>query len=98
MRTIGRHFPRESPKNDFETLCGYCGVAYYRSQLRRDRAELLACKECGEGRDVVTLSEGNAAAANRPRVTQNVRDGGGWDHEVSPAPPVKVWPDGVRPI
>lgn len=43
-------------------MCSYCGVAYYRSELRRDASGNLACPEDQRGRDSVTLNEGNAAA------------------------------------
>jgi len=63
MRTIGRHRPKSSPRGDTVALCDYCGVQWYRHQLYRDRANLLVCPDEGKGRDSVTLSEENAAAA-----------------------------------
>lgn len=67
MRTIGRHVPKDRPRGDYEVLCSYCGVVWYRSKLRLDRAGNLACPNEGPGRDVVTLSELNAAAATEYR-------------------------------
>jgi len=40
-------------------------VLYYRSQLRRDAAGLLACPDELPGLDSVTLSEGNAELASQ---------------------------------
>lgn len=97
MRTISNHRPQHLPKSDTQSFCSYCGVSYYRSQLRRDRAGLLACK-ADYGGDVVTLSEENAAAAQRyPGVNTNP-DPGGFDFDESETPPTKTYPDGVPPI
>lgn len=54
---------------------------YYRWELRRDRAGLLACPDEGDGRDMVTLGEGNALQASRPRYTAPPRDGGNIDND-----------------
>lgn len=62
MRTIGYRRSHRSPPGDVIRLCSYCGVAYYRSQLRRDASGSLACHDDQHGRDSVTLNEGNAAA------------------------------------
>jgi len=66
-------------------MCDYCGTAYYRSQLRRDRSGLLACED-DFGGDVVSISEANAAMAQRPLVRLNPIDGGNWDHTSDPDP------------
>lgn len=68
MRTIGRKRDPRSPRGDVERLCGYCGVAYLRSELRRDASGILACPDELPGLDVVTLSEGNAELASQKRM------------------------------
>lgn len=66
MRTITHKRSHRSPPGDTVKLCSYCGIAWYRSQLRRDASGNQACPDDQKGRDVVTLNEGNAAAlANR---------------------------------
>lgn len=57
--TIGRKRSHRSPPGDTVRLCSYCGIAWYRSQLRRDASGNLACPDDQRGLDVVTLSEGN---------------------------------------
>lgn len=69
-RTITKHRPQSSPRGDVCGLCSYCGVEWYRSQLRRDRSGNLACPDEGDGLDVVALSEGNAEAASNRRIGQ----------------------------
>ena len=59
MRTIGRKRPAKSPPGDTVRICSYCGAAWYRSQLVRDRSGNLACPDDQRGRDAVTLTEGN---------------------------------------
>lgn len=95
-RTIGKHLPGDLPRDPYETLCDYCGVPYYRSQLRRDRAGFLACDE-DYGGDVVTLSEANAAAAMELRGPKETQDDGQKYPRDNDTPPVIVWPDGVTP-
>lgn len=68
MRTVSRHRDPSSPHGDVLRLCSYCGVLYYRSQLRRDAAGLLACPDELPGLDSVTLSEGNAELASQKRM------------------------------
>lgn len=68
MRTIGRHWPRDAPRGDYEAKCSYCGVLYRRSQLVRDGAGLLVCPEEGPGLDVVTLTQ---ESADNVRVPEN---------------------------
>lgn len=96
MRTISHHWPRSAPRDDFQALCGYCGVQYRRSELVRDRAGVLACRR-DVGGDVVTISEENAAGAMRPQVQLGVADGGQLDHlgdpdPVNPNPPTPTYP------
>lgn len=55
MRTIGKHRPQGSPEGDYEAKCDYCGVHWYRSDLRRDGAGNLVCPDHDHGEDVVTL-------------------------------------------
>lgn len=78
MRTIGRHYPRNAPRNDFVANCDYCGVPYYRSRMLRDRSGYLACPRDRKGRDVVTLTEANAASAQEPLVNIDPIDGGNY--------------------
>lgn len=79
-RTITRHWPRRI-KHGFQTLCGYCGVQWRRDQLVRDAAGIMACPDDVRGRDVVTLTQGNALQAARPQYTSPVRDGGNFDND-----------------
>lgn len=79
-RTIGRTWPSDAPKGDVRATCSYCGVRYRRSQLRKDRAGLLACDRCGDGRDVVTLSELNALAAASRHRTDPIDGGGNYNN------------------
>ena len=83
-RTIGRHRPKSSPRNDYEAMCDYCGVAYLRSQLRRDAAHRLYCRDEGNGRDQVTLGRLIAQDSARPRHGQFPKDGGSFDHSDDP--------------
>lgn len=95
-RTIGTHLPGDLPRDPITSMCAYCGVPYYRHELRRDRAGLLACEE-DFGGDVVTLSEGNAMASKQFTGPKNIRDGG---HKYPPdtdTPPDPPWPDGIPP-
>jgi hypothetical protein len=64
-RTIGWHWPR-SALGDYTWRCDYCGVAWRRSQLRRDGAGLLVCPDEGPGEDAVTLSEKNQDLTPEP--------------------------------
>jgi len=70
-RTITAKRSHKSPPGDTRKLCSYCGIAWYRSQLFRDAAGNLVCPDDRRGRDVVTLSEGNAQAlANKRQIGQ----------------------------
>ena len=64
-RTITRHWPADAPRGDTQAACSYCGVRWRRSQMRLDRSGLLVCPDEGDGRDAITLSEGNAALSRR---------------------------------
>lgn len=77
-RTIGRHWPEKAPRGDYQCTCDYCGVQWRRSQLYRDRSGLLVCPDEGNGKDMVTLSEGNAANAAARRMPLPNR-GGNYD-------------------
>lgn len=81
MRTIGRHWPSKAPRGDFQALCDYCGVMWRRSQLKRDRAGMLACPDDAKGKDGVTLAQENAAQAGQPRGPLAIRDGGNYDND-----------------
>jgi hypothetical protein len=75
MRSINRHRPADSPRGDTQATCDLCGQRFYRSELRRNRAGWLVCREDQEERDPVTLSEIIARNAyHRPAVPPN---GGG---------------------
>jgi len=63
MRTIGRRYPFKTSRGDYETDCDYCGLRYYRRQMTRDAARMLACPECAGGKDAVTLARENAESA-----------------------------------
>lgn len=75
MRTIGYHWPADSPDGDRTSYCDYCGSVWRRSQLKRDRAGLLQCPK-GHGRDIVHLSELQAANARTLRSTPETYVGG----------------------
>jgi len=76
-------------------MCDLCGVMWYRSQLRKDRAGNLRCPDDASGRDAVTLSELNAAAAKRSRLITRVKDGGNRDVIGPPSTGSGNWQDGV---
>lgn len=65
MRTIGRHWPK-SARGDYRADCSDCGAPFRRSQLRKNRAGHYLCESCDGGRDIVTLTEANARAAQSP--------------------------------
>lgn len=67
-----------------------------RSQLRRDRSGLLACPK-DYGGDIVSLSEANAAAAQKYGHRPPNPDPGQFDVDPVDTPPTVTWPDGVRP-
>lgn len=60
MRTVSRHRSSRSPFGDYQSQCHYCGVQYYRSELRRDGSGNLMCTPC-DGIDASTLDWMNAA-------------------------------------
>lgn len=66
MRTIGKHWPSDAPRGDYQEMCDYCGVMWRRSQLRKDGAGRLVCPDEGSGLDATTLNKLNAAARRRP--------------------------------
>jgi hypothetical protein len=65
MLTVGRKRPDSSPRGDTQGICSYCGAQWYVSQMRKDRAGLWACPNDQGGRDIVTLTEGNARGAQK---------------------------------
>lgn len=96
MRTITQRRPTQAPRNDTQSQCGYCGFTMYRSQLRRDRAGILACEK-DYGGDIVTLSEANARDGQR-RPRQPPNDPGDVEPpDPTETPPVSPWPDGITP-
>lgn len=54
MRTIGHKAPADLPPGDYEAMCAYCGVPWYRSMLVKDEAQRLCCPPC-VGEDEVAL-------------------------------------------
>lgn len=82
MLTVRRRKPSNSPYGDYQAICDYCSVQWYRyaGGMRRDRSGRLACKDCKdyEGRDEVSLSEQNALQSIRGR-QQAPRDGANHD-------------------
>jgi hypothetical protein len=73
-QTIGRHWPKTLPPDDFVAVCDYCMVPYPRSRLTRDASGFLAC-DADYGGDVVTITEENAANAGAPVLSEQT-DGG----------------------
>lgn len=61
MRTIGKHWPKNSPPGDFSALCDICGARWRRSQLWRNEDGMLVCRDEGRGRSVRALSDLNTA-------------------------------------
>jgi len=94
MQTIGRHMPRPPCMGDFVVSCDYCGVNYYRRDLRRDGSGLLACDK-DFGGDQFTLDQENADGADERGLPRPMQDGGNIDPPITDTPPVVVHPDGV---
>lgn len=86
MPTIGRKRPKRSPRGDVTSMCDICGIAYLRSELVRDGAGKLKCKDEGSGRDAVTLSRLTAQNAARLRHGVTFSDPGNFDHSDDPPP------------
>lgn len=84
MRTIGRRRPANSPKGDFEAQCAYCGVAHYRSELRRDGTGNLMCP-ADDGIDAKTLDEMNAAMNTPPETFPNDSKADAKSTDVAPS-------------
>ena len=78
MRTVGRHQP-SGPMGTF--TCDVCGVLWPRAKLKKKRDGLWHCPDDFPGKDSVTLSEGNANAASRPRGHKQYPDGASQDKE-----------------
>lgn len=53
------------PPGERRVACDYCGMTWYRSDLRRDPTGFLACPDDQQGRDVVTLDRANRAHLER---------------------------------
>ena len=79
MRTVGKHHPRNKPLGTF--TCDICGVLWQRHMLRKKRDGLWYCPDDFDGRVSITLSEGNAAAAAKPRPDKPKPSGANWDSE-----------------
>lgn len=71
---IGKHDRFE--RGDFQAACDDCGVMWQRSELEKKADGLLYCPDCIDGRDTVTLNEGNARAAEAIQTQQRVYSGG----------------------
>src|SRR5262245_36856081 len=67
---------QKTTKGDFAADCDICGVQWLRSELARKADGTLVCPDDVDGRDVVTLNEGNAAAARAIEAQPRVYDGG----------------------
>jgi hypothetical protein len=82
MLTVRRRKPSGAPYGDYQAICDYCGVQWYRMYhgMRRDRSGRLSCRDCKdyEGRDEVSLSESNAMRSIRQE-QQAPRDGANFD-------------------
>lgn len=72
MQSVRRKKPHNAPFGDYQALCAYCGVMWYRfaGGMGMDRSGQLSCKDCRdfEGRDAVSLTEENAQGATEPRM------------------------------
>ena len=67
-------------------------MEWYRSQLRRDASENLAGPCCQKGRDIVTLSEGNAMLASGHQIGEpRMASDGSIDRTPTEIPPVLNW-------
>lgn len=63
MSHIPRQYNFPAPRGEYQTECAYCGITWYRSDLRRDESGLLACPDDQEGRCTAELDRLNAEAA-----------------------------------
>lgn len=79
MRTVGKHWPHRAPRGDTQGFCGYCGVQWRMSQMRRDRSGVWACPDDIRGRDRVTLDEGNAMGAQETTGPKVIAPTGDFD-------------------
>ena len=82
---VGRRWPQRAPRGDFSCECDICGVVWRRSQMVRKADGVLGCPDDASGLDVVTLNEGNAAAAAALKTSNPREDGGTFRSDVSPA-------------
>lgn len=84
MRTIGRRVKKGQRS---VALCDYCGARFDRRDLVRDASGLLRCRQEGDGRDAVTLTEANVAAAEAwaDRKIPEPYDPGQYDKETASA-------------
>ena len=75
--SIPRKYPHYGARGEYQADCAYCGLKYYRrlGRMKRDAAGFLACEECAEGRDSVTLDRLNAAGAATVRVPRPGEEG-----------------------
>jgi len=78
MRTVGKRQP-PGPLGTF--LCDICGALWHRGKMRRKRDGLWYCPDDFPGRDSLTLSEGNANQAARPRGGKHYPGGAKQDSE-----------------
>lgn len=74
MQTIGKTWPHGA-RGSSSASCDYCGVAWPRNRLRRDRAGKLTCPDEGRGLDLTSLDEGNALSASRKKTGPFADDG-----------------------
>lgn len=84
MRTSGRRIKKGERSR---ALCDHCGARWDRRELVRDASGLLRCPQEGDGRDAVTLTEANVAAAEAwaDRKIPEPYDPGMYDKETAAA-------------
>jgi hypothetical protein len=92
MRTVGHHWPKGRPRDDFVCQCDVCGAHYPRSKLVRDDDNLLKCPRDAKGRDEVELSKLQAQNAQRPNFTAS-QTGGSYETLPIGTPPVVRRPE-----
>lgn len=99
MRTNSRQRSNRSPPGDTRRTCAYCGIEWYRSELVRDGANLLAGPCCQRGRDIVTLALGNAAMASSRQIGEpRMASDGSIDSTPTETPPPLNWNGPPAPI
>lgn len=91
MRTIGKHHP-DGRVSNYTALCAYCGVRYYRSELKKDMSGNLVCPDEGNGRSMLALDT-MVAAQSAWRGNQQGVKRDGTDDETQESPPTPFNPN-----